>query len=467
MKTTLAAIDLGASNGRIMAARLWDGVRLETQETHRFEHSASLRDGRLSWDWQLIQTEIRRGLAKLTPTDSLSCCSWAQDFGLLDINGKLLGAPVSYLDRRTDGMPQSFRSLISPTDLTRRAGVAAANITTLCQLRSLVQQEPKLLAEARQLLHIADLVHFDLCGIPATDWTLASASQMCNRASGTWDLELLQLLELPAEILPCLKPAPAVLGNISTAGAPASGWSGVPVVLAAGHDTISAFHVLPKEETDTLFISCGTWIMLGLSLPEAFIPGIETQGTLLGLVDGGWGLWRGMLGLWMIQQCCRIWNKKGINCSYSDLAVAAQASSCQSCLDLSDPALTVSTDLPATVQNLCRAAGQTVPDSPGDIARVIYRSLALMCGDNIRALETAAGISLRRLRVVGGGSRNEWFCQLLADAAGLPVDAGPYEASAAGNLLLQLQALGVLENETRLDDARRASFELKTFNPAN
>ncbi len=473
---TFAAIDLGASNGRVMAGRLLDGVRLDIRETHRFEHSASVREGLLRWDWSLIRSEIRNGLAALPPACSVSCCSWAQDFGLLDADGNLLGDPVSYLDPRTAGMPEKFRDVIAPEELVRRAGVAQTNITTLCQLRAMADQEPDRLARAKRLLHIADLVHYDLCGAAATDWTMASAAQMCNRQSGGWDRDLLAQLGIPAGILPELKPAPAILGYIPADRAPAPGWAGVPVALTAGHDTPTAFHVLPSLETDTLFISCGTWIMLGIrtvgrrlrrSRPDDIRPPINLPpATLLGMPGGGWGIWRGGLGLWLIQQCRRAWQTQGRDWSPAELTAAAASSANQSLIDAHDPRIAEAADVPAAIREACRAAGLQPPESPGDTARIVYRSLAQACRDDMRMLEAAAGRPFRRVRIVGGGSRNALFCQWLADACGLPVDIGPLEAAAAGNLLMQIQAVGQVRDAAHLDEIRRASFKVNTMLPA-
>ncbi len=474
---TFAAIDLGASNGRIMTGRLLDGVRLDIRETHRFEHTASLRDGRLRWDWALIRSEIRRGLAALPPPQSVSCCSWAQDFGLLDESGNLLGDPVSYLDSRTSGMPEKFRDVIAPEELVRRAGVAPTNITTLCQLRAMAAQEPDRLARARRLLHIADLGHYDLCGAAGTDWTMASAAQMCNRQSGGWDRALLAQLDIPAEILPELKTAPAILGCIPADRAPAPAWNGLPVVLTAGHDTPAAFHVLPSTETDTLFVSCGTWIMLGIRAPDTAgrrlrrsraddleVPAAPV--TLLGMPGGGWGVWRGGLGLWLIQQCRRAWRAEGRDWSPAELTDAAAASANQSLIDVHDPRIAEAADVPAAIREVCRAAGRQPPASPGDTARIVYRSLAQACRDDMRILEAAAGRPFRRVRIVGGGSRNALLCQWLADACGLPVDIGPLEAAAAGNLLMQIQAVGQMRDATHLDEIRGASFQVRTVFPS-
>ena len=453
----LLAIDLGASNGRVIIGRL-EGRRLDLEVTHRFEHGPSLIAGRLRWDWPLIQDQVRAGLAKAAEACgadgvcSVSCSSWAQDFGLLGGEGNLFYPPVSYRDGRTAGMPASFADIISPDDLIHRVGCGVTPVTALCQLRAMAQQEPETLHQASRLLFVADLVHWMLCGSQCTDWTMATASQLRNLRSGQWDRELMALLGVPSHFLPEIVEGPRVLGRIGPDNDLHPKLAGVPVVTTAGHDTAVAAAAVNPLEKGTFFLSLGTWAMLGCCTGELLMPADPAAGgwVILGLAGGKWGVFRAGTGLWLIQECRRLWERRGVSLSHDRLVAEARRAAIRSTIDPSDPRFHAPDDMLLEIAVACRQAGVEVPCTPGEVAKVIFDSLARYYAAGVRQLEEATRLQARCLHVLGGGSRNAYLCERIAQESGISVEAGPAEATAIGNLLLQARALQIVEGEVAI-----------------
>lgn len=457
--TTLAAIDLGASSGRVIVGQLGAG-RLALTEMHRFAHEPRSQDGTLRWDWETLRTGVRDGLAEATARfgapASVSCDSWAVDFGLLDAAGQLLEPPACYRDPRTKGMPQSFADLITPDALVARVGAMGLPIITLCQLRYMAQAEPETLRRAQTLVHISDLIHHELTGVAATDRSMATASGLRNLASGLWDEELLVRLGLPTHFLPRCHERPAILGVIAADRAPAAALAGVPVITTAGHDTAAASVVSPRE--DHVFLSCGTWSMLGtLSTTPVVTDTMATEMLeSIGAGNGGWLLMCPLTGLWPLQQCMLQWRRRGEAASWPELIAAAEALTgpVPALVDVSHPLITGPGDMLAAIAEYCARTGQTAPDSAPGMARCLLRSLALEHMLGVESQAQTTGRSFTALRLVGGGSANGLLCQWTADAIGLPVIAGPMEATALGNLLLQAQVLGLVgEDVTAIVEA--------------
>ncbi|MCX6986213.1 MAG: FGGY family carbohydrate kinase, partial [Lentisphaerae bacterium] len=289
------AIDLGASNGRVIVGTLQDGI-LELKTAHRFHHSIIETGGCRRWDWKLISAEVDRGLFEASELmgdreiASISCDSWAQDFGLIDNRGELFYPPVSYRDRRTDGMPDNFSEIISPTGLFRENGSNISPITTLCQARAIATLEPGVFSRPSTLLFIADLIHFRLCGEKITDSTFATASQARSVHTNQWNADLLKALSIPVTIFPQVNNVPAVIGRVGRETAPHPKLAGVPVINGVGHDTAAATVAIHPMRRGTLFMSLGTWAMLGCCagerLEERFLNDAST--AVLGLPWGKW-----------------------------------------------------------------------------------------------------------------------------------------------------------------------------------
>ncbi len=446
-RATLIAIDLGASTGRVIVGTLDEG-RLSLREAHRFEHAPRSAGGALRWDWPRIMEEVRRGLALAarangSPIAGVSCSSWAQDFGLVAADERLMAEPVCYRDARTAGMPESFADIIGPDGLVRRVGSSAAPIIALCRLRALAQDEPETLARASRLLHIADLIHHDLCGAAVTDRTMATASGLRALATGTWDTDLLAALGIPPHILPEAIEEPGVIGRVRPDRAPDPALADVPVIAGAGHDTAAASVLCTAD--DQAFLSCGTWSMLGCLSDRPIVPAAPAREGLaiLGMAAGRWGLMRPIMGLWPLQQCRLRWERDGLTIGWEEIARAAEAAGPVALIDLDAPRLSAPGDMPRAIADYCRETGQPVPGGPAEVAGAILHSLALEHRLGLAAIERVTGRSFSAVRMVGGGSANPLLCRLTAEATERPVIAGPTEATAAGNIIVQAQALGL------------------------
>jgi rhamnulokinase len=470
---SLLAVDLGAGSVRVMLGRLTDGL-LELHTAHRFPHQPRMQQGRLRWDWDGIISAVRRGLAVAAgqtsdaPIVSLSCSSWAQDFGLLDADGKLLFAPVSYRDGRTSNMPHSFAHLVSPDELVRRVGSVVSPLTTICQLRAMSLQEPDLLERAGCLLHVADLVHHHLSGAHLTDRTMSTASQLRSLYTGQWDVELLEALSIPHGLLPDVAEQPALIGHVAADRAPHPGLSDLPVISSAGHDTAAACEVLPSVDEGAAVLSSGTWSMVGCLTDNLVVPENLARDELFltGLARGRWGLFRGLMGMWLLQECMRAWRGQGVTATVQDLTQAAEDCGCPdlALIDPDAPQFVAPGDMPHKIHSFCVETGQKPPTTPAETVRVILTSLALNCRLALDTLQDAVRTRFLLLRIVGGGSANSLACQLISDATGLPVVAGPPEATAVGNLVLQAQVMGLLAHE-QVPELLERSFILRRYEP--
>lgn len=467
---TFLAIDLGASNGRITIGRL-RGSLLSLQPVHRFEHCIVENGGSRRWDWSGIMREVRDGLRRACDAvadrtiDCVSCDGWAQDFGLLDSDGTLFYQPVSYRDSRTEGIPQRISRLMSPRDVRDRVGTPLSAVSTLCQLKAMAEREPEALRKAALLLHIADLVHYDLCGARSTDWTLATASQLRNIRTGTWDTELLSWLGIPAHFLPPVASRPRIIGRIETGRAPHAKLAGVPVAATAGHDTSAATAAIAPMRAGTLFLSAGTWFMLGCCTgAEPLRVGTSDDSVfVLGLALNKWAVFHGGMGFWLLQECRRLWHAGGRDLPYDQLMDEAERSRVASLIDITAPRFFSPENMLMEIADACRQSGQHVPESPGDYARIIIESLAGEIAGSVSRLRELTGSRFSNLRVVGGGSRGSLFCRSLAGRLGVPVLAGPTEATTMGNALLQALATGVIRDEGQLADVVEASCPYMTY----
>jgi rhamnulokinase len=468
-KNNYIAIDLGAGSGRIMLGIL-HGMKLEMNEVHRFDHNVISVDGFMKWDWNLIKKEIFTGLKKSCDfvneenITSISCDSWAQDFGLLDRDGNLIFSPVSYRDARTKGMPEKISETISPAELHRRNGSSLSPMTSLCQLKAMAVTMPEILKNAATILHMANLVHFELCGTAVSDWTMATASQLWNIGNDEWDFELLDMLGIPSQFLPDIVRKPEIIGKVNPEKAPHKKLSGVPVVSAAGHDTASAAAILYPLEKGTLFLSLGTWAMLGCSVGTEFNPTDYPDGDdmcFLGLPYGKWGVFRGNSGLWAIQECRKEWSADGMTISWDELSKNAAHSRIETIIDITDKSLFAPPKMTAVIAELCRKTGQAVPVSPGDYMRIICHSLAVLFREDIRKISEFTGYSFDKLYIVGGGISNAFLCDVIGAETGLKIIKGPSEASAAGNILMQAIASGAVKTDDEIKKVAAGFFSDK------
>ncbi|MCO1580190.1 rhamnulokinase [Crossiella sp. SN42] len=440
MRVSVAAVDLGASSGRVVRGLAGDGA-LAIEEVHRFPNGPVRLRETLHWDVLGLYREVRTGLRRAGEIDSIGIDSWAVDYGLLDERGALLGNPVHYRDARTDGIVPT----IDPDRLYRLNGLQFQPFNTMFQLAA----EP-LLAHAAQLLLIPDLLSYWLTGQRGAEYTNATTTGLIDVRSGQWSAEL-------ARGLP-----PGLLPELRHPGDPAGDCEGVPVTAVGSHDTASAVVAVPAEGEAFAYISCGTWSLVGVELTAPVLTAASRAANFTneGGVDGTIRYLRNVMGLWLIQECLRCWDIE------LEPVLRAAEGARGSVFDPNDPVFLPPGDMPARIQRWCREAGERVPEAPGEIVRSIVDSLALAHRDAIAEAQRLSGKEVEVVHVVGGGSRNELLCQLTADACGLPVVAGPAEATALGNVLVQARAAGAVPGTLgELRSLVRATQPLRRYLP--
>ncbi len=446
------AVDIGAASGRVMLGR-WDGARFALEELHRFGNGPVEQGGHLHWDALRLLAEIYTGLAAYTarhtePLAGIGIDTWAVDYGLLDAEGHLLGYPYHYRDRRTRGVPALVDAIMSPERLYAITGIQRLPFNTIYQLASALG-DPQL-HEAATLLLMPDLLTYWLTGRMVAEYTNATTTQLLDAQTRTWSDELIAALGIPAHILPPLVEPGTILGNLvptvrDTAGLCAD----VPVIATASHDTASAVAAVPGLDASSAYISSGTWSLVGveLSAPILSADAQRLSVTNEGGVGGTIRFLKNVGGLWLLQECQRQWEREGHTYSWPDLVALAEAAApLRSLVDPDAPEFLSPDDMPTAIRAYCQSTNQPVPVDVGALVRCCLESLALKYRWVVEALELLTGRQITMIRVVGGGSQNDLLCQLTADACGRRVVAGPVEATALGNILVQAIATGHLSD---------------------
>ncbi len=467
------AVDLGASSGRVLLG-IWDGARFALQELHRFRNGPVNVLGRLHWDVLRLWEEIKAGLIHYSaqfqgqPT-SLGVDTWGVDLSLLDGAGRLLGNPYHYRDRRTDGVPERVFQRVPRHEIFQQTGIQFMQINTLYQLFSMVEENDPQLERAETLLMMPDLFHYWLTGYRASEYTITSTSQMLHARERSWASGLLTELGIPTRILPPLIAPGTILGELRPEVMDRTGLRQPVAVVATGsHDTASAVAAIPELDDNSLYISSGTWSLVGVEVPEPVINdrALELNFTNEGGVAGTIRLLKNVAGLWLLQESRRQWSREGRDYTWDELlAKAEQAEPFGSLVDPDDPGFLSPDDMPAAIQAFCRRTGQPEPQDVGAVVRCCLESLALKYRWALDALESLIGRRLEVIRIVGGGCQNRLLCQFTADACQRPVVAGPVEATALGNLMLQAIARGHLDDVAAGRRAIGASVERQRFEP--
>jgi rhamnulokinase len=455
----LAAVDLGAQSGRV-AVGTFDGERLAVEEVHRFENLPVTEGGVLRWDFERLYRETLQGLAAAGPVDSVAVDSWAVDFGLVDGEARLLAPPVHYRDARRAAAVERVFERVPPRELYERTGIQLLPINTVFELAALVAESDPVLADAESLLLIPDLVHSRLCGSRSTELTNATTTQCYDPRTGAWADDLMERLDIPVRLFPEVVQPGTPLGRAE---------NGATVIAVATHDTGSAVAAVPFGHHDSMFVSAGTWSLVGLEVEQPLITDAAFAANLTneGGVAGTFRLLRNVTGLWLLHESRRAWAEAGQSHSFEELnELAASAAPLRSFVDPDDDSFAAPGDLPAHIDAFCERTGQPVPDGPGATVRCILESVALKHAVTVDLLREVTGADPVELHIVGGGARNELLCSWTAQATGLPVLAGPEEATLVGNLLVQAMASGELAS---LEEARavvRASFAPAVYEPS-
>ncbi len=467
------AIDLGASSGRAVLGR-WDGRRVGLTEIHRFPNGPlHLNDG-LYWNAPGLFGEILAAIGKVAPSGAgnvhgLGVDTWGVDFALVSAQGELLGLPRHYRDPRTNGTFSEAFKRVPRAQIYARTGIQFMEINTVYQLLALRRAHPELLELADRLLFMPDLMNYWLCGEPCSDASIASTSQLFDSAAGEWAGELVRALDLPERILPRVLPPGTRIGPLRRALCAELGLTRAPqLLLPAGHDTACAVAAVPATSDDWAYISCGTWSLVGfeLSVPIRSTAALDANVTNEVGAAGTIRFLRNMTGLWLLQECQRHWATEGSALTHEELQQAAAHVASSKCwIDPDDARFSSPGDMPARIAAFCVESDQPPPSSPGEFARCVLESLALKTRVVLDRLEPIAGRRARRVHVVGGGSRNELLMQCIADATQRQVLAGPVEATALGNVLLQALAAGELSTLSELRRAVVNSVELRSYEP--
>jgi rhamnulokinase len=474
----LLAVDLGASSGRLLAG-LWDARRLTLQEVHRFDNGPVPVAGSLHWDllrlWSEVQAGMRAAAARYgaQAIRSLGVDTWGVDFGLLGRHDTLLGNPYHYRDRRTQGLMERAFDVVPRREIFEHTGLQFMPFNTLYQLWAMRLGDSPLLASAQRLLMIPDLFHWLLTGAKAIERTNATTTQFFDPRSGNWATALLERFDLPGHILGDVVEPGTHLGALRREVADETGLHGTHVVAPGTHDTASAVMAVPARGrngggVDWCYISSGTWSLLGAEVPQPVINDtcLRLNFTNEGGIGGTTRLLKNIAGLWLLQECRRTWTAAARPYSWDELNRLADAARPRlSLVDPDDPRFAAPTDMPRAIAEYCRETGQTVPDSEGATVRCALESLALKYRQVLGWLEQLLGSRVETIHIVGGGVHNKRLNQATADACGRRVLAGPVEATAVGNLMVQAMAAGWVASVDEAREVIRLSFPVEEYLP--
>jgi len=468
-------IDLGAESGRVMAGA-WNGRTMRVEELHRFPNGPVNLAGTLRWDVLRLWTEIQNGLATAAKRFgnaivSVGVDTWGVDFVLLTKNGEILGQPYHYRDSRVAGMFKHAFGIVPRAEIFAQTGLQFMELNTLYQLLALRRSHPELLAAADCLLMMPDFFHWCLCGSRVAEFTNATTSQCVNPIKRDWAFDMLKKFGLPARIFPKIVPPGTELGLLRESVAQRTGLARIKVVAPPTHDTASAVAAIPTDNTgrsDWAYISSGTWSLMGIETPNAVLSDrvLQLNFTNEGGVDGTFRLLKNITGLWLVQQCKKVFENRGRNLDYAELArLAESAAGPHAIIDPDDARFANPSDMPAVIQAYCRESNQPMPESEGALVRCALESIAAKYGVVLAGLEELAGHRIDVIHVVGGGSRNPLLNQLAANRCGRRVVAGPVETTVLGNLLSQARAAGELKSLAEMRQIVRSSSELQVFEP--
>jgi len=471
------AFDLGAESGRLVLGTVANG-RMDLEVIHRFRTEGLVMLGVRQWDLARIYEEMVAGLAEAVQRfgphyDGIGVDTWGVDFGLLDKDGQPLANPVHYRDHRTEGMFDKAFAKVPKAEIYAATGIQFLPFNTLYQLLSLVDRERPILPVAESLLLMGDLLGYLLSGVKSCEYTNASTTQLLDARTRSWHDGLAERLAIPRKLL--LEPTPpgTILGPVLPEIAARTGLDPTtPVIAPATHDTASAVAAVPVTTSDEAwaYLSSGTWSLLGAELPEPCI----TEGSLAedftneGGVANTIRFLKNIFGLWLVQECRRSWERAGDSLDYGTLTEeAAACEPFQAIIDLSDPRLFAPDDMPSLIQTLCQESKQPAPQSRSAIIRCALESLALKYRQTLHSLDTLLERKTAHLHIIGGGVQNKLLCQMTADACGIPVLAGPIEATAMGNIGVQAMAVGAVPDLAAMRAVVATSSETIRYTPQN
>jgi len=469
-----AAIDLGAESGRVVLGKISDS-KLELVEQNRFPNGPVSTNGELHWDVLRLWSEMKQGVAMAAQEagelQGIGLDTWGVDFGLLGKNDTLLGNPFHYRDARTNGIFDKAFDIVPREEIFDQTGIQFMQFNTIFQLLAmkLGGSGAELLDSAETMLLMPDLFNFWFTGRKCCEFTNATTTQAYNPRTGGWAMDLITNMDLPARVFGEVVPPGTVLGPIRKDVREEMGIGEVPVIAPATHDTGAAVAAVPVVgEKPWAFISSGTWSLMGAEVKTPIIneQSLQYNYTNEGGVEGTYRFLKNIMGLWLVQECRRTWERAGREYSYGELAdMAAKAKPFVAIIDPDKDSFIAPGDMPSRIADFCKKTNQPVPDGPGEMVRVCLEGLAMAYRQTLSRIESCTGEKVQVIHIVGGGIQNKHLCQWTADVTGLPVVTGPVEATAAGNLAVQAVAVGVLPDIKAARELIRNSFDVVVYEP--
>ena len=464
MEKYYLAIDIGASSGRHMLASVADG-KMQLEEIYRFPNGMDNVNGTLCWDVKRLFTEIKNGLKKCKELGkipvSMGIDTWAVDYVLLDKDDRILGDTVGYRDSRTDGMDQKVYEVISQSALYERTGIQKQMFNTIYQLMAVKEQHPEYMEQAESLLMIPDYFQFLLTGVKKMEYTNATSTQLIDPKTNDWDYELIEMLGYNRKMFRPVSMPGTVVGNFTKEIQEEVGFD-CKVVLPATHDTGSAVLSVPTNDDNAIYISSGTWSLMGIERKEAdcSMASMQANFTNEGGYDHRFRFLKNIMGLWMIQSVKKEFEE---DLSFAEICERASKETIDSIVDCNDDCFLAPQSMIKAVQDFCRATGQAVPQTVGEIAAVIYNSLGKCYGDTVKEIEAITGNTYDTIYVVGGGANAGYLNELTAKYTGKNVSAGPTEATAIGNITVQMLHDGVFASLPEARTCIGESFDIKWY----
>jgi rhamnulokinase len=464
------AFDLGAESGRSVVGTLSNG-KLSLGETHRFLNPTGRINGHLHWNllsqWEELKIGLRKS-AKGRSIDGIGVDTWGVDFGFVGANGEILGFPYNYRDARTNGVMDETFKRVSKQEIFEATGIQFMQLNSLYQFIATMRDTPGLLSCAKKLLFIPDLFNYLFTGVTKSEFSIATTSQMFDPRKNAWAVEMLKKLGLPTNILPEVVQTGTVLGPLREDVASECGVPKIPVIAPGCHDTASAVVAVPASGDDWCYISSGPWSLMGVELARPLIneKALQYNYTNEGGIGGTIRFLRNIMGLWLVQECRRQLEKDGQTYDYTQLTkMAADAKPFAAIINPDHAPFLSPGEMPKKIAEFCQQTKRAAPTSVGETIRTCLESLALTYRRTLEGLQDVLGRRMKVIHVVGGGSRNELLNQMTADACGVPVIAGPVEATAAGNILVQAMALGSIKSLADAREVVRRSFDVKRYEP--
>lgn len=461
------AVDIGASSGRHILGHLEDGWMV-LEEVYRFPNGMKQKNGHLCWDTEELFSHIKAGMKQCKELGkipaSMGIDTWAVDYVLLDQEDQVVGDTVGYRDGRTTGMDEEVYKIISQNDLYERTGIQKQIFNTIYQFMAVKKQNPEYLTQAQSMLMIPDYFHYRLTGVKKQEYTNATTTQLVSPKTNTWDMELIRKLGYPERWFTELSMPGTVVGPLTEEIANEVGFQ-CQVVLPATHDTGSAVLAVPSNEEHMLYISSGTWSLMGTERKEAdcSLESMKRNFTNEGGYEYRFRYLKNIMGLWMIQSVKKELAAKGQDYSFAQLCEEASKENIESLVDCNDGRFLAPESMIQEVKAYCSEHGQEVPETPAQLAAVIYNSLAFCYGETIKELEQITGQTYGKIHIVGGGANADYLNRLTAKYTGRTVYAGPTEATAIGNLAAQMLHAGCYENLGQARNAIFHSFEIKEY----